>query len=349
VEIKGPWSRTLSYCRGLIYDTNTLDVVGIPFFKFWNYETESRPETLRENLPKEEPVIWEKLDGSMIIGVFYKGKFIVATRGSFESDQAKWAQTWVNERIANGWCFDNSRLVSEYSYLFEVITHFDKKVVNYDFQGLVFLGGVNLRTATEFAPYECFCGMNNWLPGVFLPKKMEYEDLKKLQEKNLDNEEGFVACWYKKNGPAFRVKLKFERYQLLHRLYFQTTPETIWELVKSGEDILKHLEGADVNLLEWAVAEESTIRNLYEKLEKESSETFREGIEYVNSLYDLEASERDRKKAFAFYVTQRPNSDLTFLLYNGNLHKWKDLVWKKVKPDSEIRKGEYDKENNPAV
>jgi RNA ligase len=32
--------------------------------------------------------VWEKMDGSLLIVFWYEGKWIVATRGSFTSDQA---------------------------------------------------------------------------------------------------------------------------------------------------------------------------------------------------------------------------------------------------------------------
>ena len=90
------WDHTLSYCRGLVYEGTTYEVIAIPFKKFWNYGDGIRTGLLPEGLPR----IFEKVDGSYLNLFFYKGEVVVSTRGSFESDQAKWAQKWVNERVS---------------------------------------------------------------------------------------------------------------------------------------------------------------------------------------------------------------------------------------------------------
>src|SRR5580692_3306982 len=90
------WSDALQDCRGLILSADG-QIVGRPFRKFWNYEQ------VLDSIPASEPfTIWEKVDGSLGVIANYDGNLIVATRGSFESDQAQWAADWLRSRLS-GW------------------------------------------------------------------------------------------------------------------------------------------------------------------------------------------------------------------------------------------------------
>src|SRR5579863_9742987 len=93
------WDEVTMKCRGVIYDANTREVIARPFEKFFNYETTWRPETMCINLPKTAPIVTEKLDGSLGILYRYNNVDYVATKGSFKSDQAKWATQWYHRNV----------------------------------------------------------------------------------------------------------------------------------------------------------------------------------------------------------------------------------------------------------
>ena len=80
VQYEGLWDEITLQTRGLVTD-NEGNVVARPFKKFFNIE-EGKFE------PTEKFEVWEKMDGSLLIVFWYEGKWIVATRGSFTSDQA---------------------------------------------------------------------------------------------------------------------------------------------------------------------------------------------------------------------------------------------------------------------
>jgi RNA ligase len=80
VQYENLWDETLLMCRGLVTN-NEGNIVAKPFDKFFNIE-EGKYE------PTEKFEVWEKMDGSLLIVFWYEGKWIVATRGSFTSDQA---------------------------------------------------------------------------------------------------------------------------------------------------------------------------------------------------------------------------------------------------------------------
>ncbi len=106
------WDKYTKMARGLITDLEG-SVIAKPFSKFFNLGEQE--ETMEKNLPNEIPEVTEKVDGSL--GVQYTdGKEIyISTRGSFESDQAKWATEWIQKR------FTVEDFKSGYTYLFEII------------------------------------------------------------------------------------------------------------------------------------------------------------------------------------------------------------------------------------
>lgn len=134
------WNEVTSICRGLIYDTKG-NVVARPFAKFLNWDDSGAPK------PPVGPMIrMPKMDGSLGIlynyvpdsvrehGVFDTGYCGIATRGSFESEQAKWASqfltdAWYKDRSVVGEL--TSLALSGYTPLFEIIYPENRIVVDY--------------------------------------------------------------------------------------------------------------------------------------------------------------------------------------------------------------------------
>lgn len=106
------WNEVTRVCRGLIYNTETHEVVARPFEKFFNW---NEPEAA---IGLDEPVVaLEKMDGSL--GILYpkpSGGYAIATRGSFTSEQALRGTLIWEAKYA-------SRFVPEagYTALFEII------------------------------------------------------------------------------------------------------------------------------------------------------------------------------------------------------------------------------------
>jgi len=109
------WGEELAWCRGLIYNVDTMEIVALPFKKFWNFSDERHPETMPENLPHDIPLVTDKLDGSLGILFEWKGQNFVATRGSFHSEQATWATNWLRNR------YPRLQLPKGYTLLVEII------------------------------------------------------------------------------------------------------------------------------------------------------------------------------------------------------------------------------------
>jgi hypothetical protein len=216
------WTDVTSQCRGLILD-DANNIVARPFHKFFNLNTSFRPETHEANLPNEMPEVYDKVDGSLGILWFYEGEFGVATRGSFESDQAKWATKLFNENYLSFW--QRSEEVFYATYLFEIIFNANKIVVDYPFEDLVLLTAVNIRDGYEL-PHEHLSTIWPWR----VVEKFDKSLSECIAEQKV-NSEGYVL-FYREAG--LRVKVKFAEYMRLHKLFTGVSPKMIWEIMKDA-------------------------------------------------------------------------------------------------------------------
>ena len=150
------------------------------------------------------------LHNSLIISFYYKLKmeWIIASRGSFISEQAIEASKMINTQTF-------LRMDKENTYLYEIIYNSNRIVVDYgDMRDLVLLGVINTSSGDELSHKEISDKYSNLFMVV---KKYDIPNVKKLsdlQELEEENREGFVIRF--ENG--FRVKVKFSEYVRLHRI-----------------------------------------------------------------------------------------------------------------------------------
>lgn len=226
----GAWDNpAVRVCRGLIVDDLTLKVVGRGWSKFFNYG-----QAEADVIDMSEPVeVTDKLDGSLgIICPTPSGEPRVATRGSFESDQAKWATEWLR---ANTW------VVEDFNWpitpLVEIIYPENRIVCKYDFEGLVLLGGVNYQTGQYLGP-QAMAEVIGW--SGMVTEVFEYSTLKEaLAAPPRPGKEGLVV----RAGNRI-VKLKYESYIALHRIVTGLSEKSVWQHMmdrKSLEELLAPL------------------------------------------------------------------------------------------------------------
>jgi RNA ligase len=108
VQYEKIWTPTLIMCRGLVTDFKGI-IIARPFGKFFNYE-ELKPE----DIPNEDFVVYEKMDGSLGILFNYEEEWILATRGSFTSPQAIKGKELLKK-------YPLDKLNKNNTYLFEII------------------------------------------------------------------------------------------------------------------------------------------------------------------------------------------------------------------------------------
>lgn len=214
------WNKFSEMARGLILDMENDLVVATPFPKFFNVS--ERGETIPD-LPFE---IFEKLDGSLIILFWHDGKWRTATKGSFKSEQAKWAQEYIATQDLNE--------LPRGTYLFEAIYPENRIVLRYDYTGLVLLAAY-AEDGMEW-PYHALCRISEYQSWP-VARRVPFSSVSELliNAKTLPaNEEGWVLRF--DNG--LRLKIKGDEYLRLHRAISRLTPLAVWEAMLAGDDLI---------------------------------------------------------------------------------------------------------------
>ena len=235
--IDGAWNEATMTCRGIIVDGEN-NIVSWPFRKFFNYE---ELETLSQKIPELHLDIpnlsfkaYEKLDGSLGVGYWVDGKLYIATKGSFESDQAIKANEILNRNYPN----ISKKLSPNYTYLFEIIYPENRIVVDYgNLEDVVLIGVKDTANGEDI--------QLDWYRS-FMSVVQEYEakDWRTMREQfSGDNREGFVVRF--SNG--FRMKMKYEEYFKKHFLRTFLTEKRVYDYFYDGnsDELFKYIEDMD--------------------------------------------------------------------------------------------------------
>jgi RNA ligase len=309
------WNEVTDKCRGLIFDSQTSEIVARPFSKFWNYSDSRHPETMPENFPATVPSITRKFDGSLGILYRYDGKWAVATRGSFTSDQAVWATNWLNSRPAFIW-------PPGFTPLVEIVFPENQIVVKYDWSGLVVLASVHIETGEEM-PMKF---LRHWTGENNLRVVDEFD--KPLDEcvvEDVENEEGYVVAWHRLGTWPLRVKVKMDTYCRLHRLLTGTNPVTIWEMLRDGLDLTTVTTDVPADFVAWINNVERVLLSAYKVIEDAALVAM---LEYEGEKIITTAEQR---KQFALYaVAKPPLTPVLFAMLDGK--NYAPIIWKMCRP-----------------
>lgn len=279
--------------RGLVFDAAG-NIVLRPFSKFFNVG--QNEESRIENLPFNAPfTVAEKLDGSLIIFGVWRGELVVTTRGSFESDQAAWADAYIRQHI------DLSKLLNGVTYLAEGIYPLNRVVLQYGVDRLPLLAVIENHTGFEYSPITAAQLLN-------MEHAAEYNyslsDLLNLVA-TAEGVEGWVVKWVRDDGSALRVKFKTLWYIAEHRNKFNINDKTIFTRIASGQSAIQDSDPDELH--EWIRGIESFIRLVY-----------LHDSEIVLDLY-LKAKGLDSRKAQAqFLIPQyKEYAGMVFGLLDG--------------------------------
>lgn len=232
------WDNVSLHARGIVFDYATSEVLARPFDKFFNLgemiDTETgelKPiagyvkqhlgfDNLSGDYKHQKFRVMDKLDGSLGI-VFWTGvDWYVKTAGSFESDQAKWANDWF-DMLINPNVLDKSK-----TYLFEIIYNEDKHPIEYDFEGLVLLGIIDTQTGIE-EPLSEILRVAKEL-NIRHAEVLEFTDFDEVVKyaKNLPKtKEGVVITF--ENG--FKLKVKGDEFLALQKIFHFLTKDVVYE------------------------------------------------------------------------------------------------------------------------
>lgn len=220
------WNQVTTRCRGLVADDTTGAVVALPLPKFFNVGEHESGQPYAPALPDEPFEVYDKVDGSLAVVFHYAGHWRAASKGSFISEQATWAQRRLDAK-------DTSGLVPGMTYLAEILYPQNRIVVDYgDRRDLVLLAAFR-RDGTEVPLAEAAVHWQGVGSVVRVWPAMPLAELIALTESNTlpgggtatgTDAEGFVLRF----ASGVRAKAKISEYVRLHKLLTGVTERDIW-------------------------------------------------------------------------------------------------------------------------
>ncbi len=216
------WNDITRLTRGLIYNADTRVLLARPFPKFHNY---GEPEVGAIDLDAPIFGAWDKMDGSL--GIEYvrpDGRAAIATRGSFDSEQARHATAWLWSHPSGA---SMATLNRDYTFLWEIIYPENRIVLDYGSRDeLVQLGAIEIGTGRYWPPYPT--------PHIADAAATPHIDCATMREALTlparTNAEGLVV-WL---DAGRAVKIKQADYVALHRIVSNLTVKEVWRQLRAG-------------------------------------------------------------------------------------------------------------------
>lgn len=339
------WDNVSLHARGIVFEYETGKVLARPFDKFFNLGEMIDIETgmlksiagyvkahlgfdnLSGDYKHQKFRVMDKLDGSLGIMFWTGHKWLIKTAGSFESDQAIWANDWSVKNI------DTSKLDKSKTYLFEIICDEDKHPIEYDFEGIVLLGIVDTQSGIEEPLSEILRVANELnIRHAEVLEFTDFDEVVKYAKALPKTKEGVVITF--ENG--FKLKVKGDEFLALQKIFHFLTKDVVYEnfnYLKSGTD--KDLrdvytEGFIENIPEECVDMKQYAKELYENFETDVLRVDMAGTilrssyknrkdAYEAAVKEAEANILTRKSLIAaimmYYTTGKINEKILFSIY----------------------------------
>lgn len=299
------WNEATLACRGLI--ARGEEIVARPFPKFFNLSEYSDGEIdFNQNY-----VAYDKADGSLgILYEFAPGDWRISTRGSMESDIAKYATKMLKKY--------EFAPMDDHTHLFEIIYPSNRIVVDYKGrEDLILLGYVNNKTGEIVGPYRDedkhnfpiveFCGLN--IPVAELPIR--------------ENREGYVLFFQS----GFQTKVKHEEYLRLHRILTEVSSYTIWEALRDGIPVDAFIDNVPDEFYDWVQRIVAILRADFQSIKNLSAAL-------VDTVKKLETR---KEQALKIIEISKGNSILKSVMFAMLDNKpYDDIIWKAIKPEYEL-------------
>jgi RNA ligase len=345
VQYERLWDDITMQCRGLVTNSKG-DIVARPFKKFFNYE-EHKPE----DIPNEDYVVYEKMDGSLGILFYYEcelndeKRYNIWFNNNYETGMERFFDPnklpdfdnpyyeptpktkgeWVlatrgsftspqsikGKEILNK--YDISPLRKDNTYLFEIIYPENRIVVDYgNEEKLVVLGAIHTETGDEVSDSALFT-MTGLGFEVVTTYKTWGESYDLLKEEISKEKEGYVIRF--KNG--FRMKIKGDEYVRLHRILTNISNRDIWEYLKDNKPFDELLEKVPDEFNDWV---RETVRDLQNKFDS------------IKITVEAEFKELINKKEFAEKIKDNPNRSFLFKRLDSHSNQLNEMIWDSIYP-----------------
>jgi RNA ligase len=302
-QYEGKWDDVTLQCRGLVTDTNG-NVIARPFKKFFNMEEGN-------HTPTSEFDVYEKMDGSLIIVFWYEGGWVVASRGSFTSEQSVGASKIFFDELDHNFSIG-------ITYLFEFTAPWNRIVVDYGEKPKLTLLGAIRTDGGDDASWEILKGIGDGANCDVVKRYDGIKDYSTLKGIIKDNQEGFVIRF--SNGD--RMKIKGEEYLRLHKIMTEVSTKSVWEILSNGdnmEDLLKDVPD-----------------EFYSKIKEYENELLTQ-LNAIKREYEviyviINTPEKITDRAlFATYAKQYKYSSILFNMLDGR--NVDPIIWKIIQPE----------------
>lgn len=217
------WNDTTLLARGLVVDHLENRIAAACMPKFFNLFERG---VGIDDLPIEPFTCYEKLDGSLIHVWWdkYDNRWRATSKGSFESDQAKWAQAFIDKYLPEN-------IDTNITLVCEAIYPENKIVVDYKGISRLYILTAFYNTNYREMHYNEYAWKyfsNNAYWGFVRDYNYNsIEDVCKDVAAFDKNKEGFVIRY--RNG--LRIKIKGEEYLRIHKALSNFTPLAIYEVL----------------------------------------------------------------------------------------------------------------------
>lgn len=298
-QCKQLWDEVTIHARGLVTDDQG-NIVARSFKKFHNIEENRHVAT-------KDFVIYEKLDGSLIIVFWYDNEWIVASRGSFESFQSQVARELLQDK------FDC--LKKELAYSFEVIYPENRIVVDYhDRRDIVFLAAFDVNGNEHIE--ECVELSRH---GITCPVTYNFDDYKKIKQLDWTNSEGFVVRF--SNGD--RVKIKFQNYLTMHRIVTNINAKEVWNMFCKNHDSIDDTVLAMIpdEFMKWVHDKWSSFHHMFHSIK----------TEYL-CLHQVCKNSTYSRAEYAKLASKQKHPKLLFALFDGKVKAFDELICDMIRP-----------------
>jgi RNA ligase len=320
------WTPVTMQCRGLVVDDNTGAIVALPFPKIFVTGMHGVFDFAPPMAGDEPFEVFEKADGSLIIVFHYAGRWHAASKGSFNSQQAAWAQQVLDRS-------DLSRLDSGLTYLAEAIYPGNRIVVDYgQREELMLLAAFRAADGTE----ELLSAVSrDWEPIGPVVRSWGLSDdvsaLEKLAAANTTvegsqaggiDEEGYVIRF----ASGTRAKIKLAAYLTLHKLYTGTNERTVWETLATGQDPATLFDQVPDEFADWVRQITARLREQHRALVDEATDDYGRLVDSLPDGYG--------RREFAMAAANYQTRPALFLIHDGNDAAVNAWAWKQLRPQA---------------
>ena len=287
--------KIVQQCRGIILDeANNWQIVSYPYDKFFNYGEGHAPK-----LNWDTAKVYEKLDGSLMTLYYYQEKWRVQSSGMADAvGQVSGFQYNFSQLFWKVWQESGYQLPqeTEYCFMFELMTPYNRIVVRQNSNSLVLHGVRNIQTLAEEQ-------VNNWGRKYDwqLVNSYSLQTIEEIIEASniLDpmDSEGYIVC----DRNFKRIKIKSPQYVAISHLKTGFSTRRIIEIVvtNEGEEFLAYYP-------EWKELYQQ-VRDKYDALVKD-----------IETDY-FQYKDISVQKDFALAIKHLPYSGILFALRKGQI------------------------------